>query len=66
MSKPLRSAASPALGISYGYTVQNVTTLTNAANTYYNYIDFLNINGPNPLNGITTIEHHPELSHTTR
>ncbi len=51
MSKPLRRTFGR-VGISYGYSVQNVTTLTNAANAYYTYIDFLNINGPNPLNGI--------------
>jgi outer membrane protein insertion porin family len=51
MSKPLRRSFAR-LGISYGYSVQNVTTLTNAATQYYTYIDFLRINGPNPLDGI--------------
>jgi outer membrane protein insertion porin family len=40
------------VGISYGYTVQNINTLTTAATQYYNYINFLNINGPNQLDGI--------------
>ncbi len=40
------------LGISYGYTIQNVKTLTDAASQYYQYIDFLHINGPNQLDGI--------------
>lgn len=40
------------VGISYGYTIQNVRTLTDAATQYYQYIDFLHINGPNQLDGI--------------
>jgi outer membrane protein insertion porin family len=40
------------VGISYGYTIQNVKTLTDAATQYYQYIDFLHINGPNQLDGI--------------
>jgi outer membrane protein insertion porin family len=40
------------VGISYGYTIQNVKTLTDAASQYYQYIDFLHINGPNQLDGI--------------
>jgi len=51
MSKPLRRSFAR-VGISYGYSIQNVTTLTDAATAYYTYIDFLRINGPNPLNGI--------------
>jgi outer membrane protein insertion porin family len=52
VSKPLRRTFGR-VGLSYGYSIQNVTTLTNAATAYYTYIDFLRINGPNPLNGIT-------------
>ena len=40
------------LGISYGYTIQNIKTLTDAAGTYFDYINFENINGPNSLSGI--------------
>src|ERR1700675_413933 len=50
-SKQLRRSFAR-VGLSYGYSIQNVTTLTNAATAYYTYIDFLRINGPNPLNGI--------------
>ncbi len=42
------------LGLSYGYTIQNVKTLSDAAGTYFEYLNFLNINGPNQLNGITS------------
>jgi outer membrane protein insertion porin family len=51
VSKPLRRSFAR-VGLSYGYSIQNVTTLTDAAKAYYTYIDFLRINGPNPLNGI--------------
>jgi outer membrane protein insertion porin family len=50
-SYPLRRSFAR-LGLSYGYTIQNVKTLTDAANQYYQYIDFLHINGPNQLDGI--------------
>jgi outer membrane protein insertion porin family len=40
------------VGISYGFTSQNVVTKTKAAETYYNYLNFLNLNGPNQLDGI--------------
>jgi outer membrane protein insertion porin family len=44
------------LGVSYGYSVQNVRTLTAAAAQYYDYLNFQNINGPqqNSLDGIRT------------
>jgi outer membrane protein insertion porin family len=50
-SYPLRRSFAR-LGLSYGYTIQSVKTLTDAANQYYQYIDFLHINGPNQLSGI--------------
>ena len=37
-SYPLRRSFAR-LGISYGYSVQNVTTLTNAATSYYTYVE---------------------------
>src|SRR5689334_2162169 len=42
------------LGISYGFSIQNVNTLTTAAAQYYDYLNFLSINGPsqNSLEGI--------------
>ena len=39
-------------GISYGYTIQSVRALTDSATQYYDYLNFLNINGPNQLDGI--------------
>ena len=55
------------LGLSYGYSIQNVQTLTDAAAQYYNYIDFLHINGPsaNTLDGIRTSSITPTYSYNT-
>ncbi|HYK59002.1 MAG TPA: outer membrane protein assembly factor BamA [Bryobacteraceae bacterium] len=40
------------LGLSYGFTTQSIRTLTTAADVYYQYLNFLNFNGPNSLSGI--------------
>jgi outer membrane protein insertion porin family len=50
-SYPLRRSFAR-LSLSYGYTIQNVRTLTDAATTYFQYLNFLHINGPNTLDGI--------------
>jgi outer membrane protein insertion porin family len=42
------------LGLSYGFTIQTVNTLTTAAQEYYDNLNFLNFNGPNALSGITS------------
>lgn len=53
------------LGISYGYSIQNVQTLTDSATQYYNYLNFQNINGPNQLDGITTSYISPTYSYNS-
>ncbi|HEY2843481.1 MAG TPA: outer membrane protein assembly factor BamA [Bryobacteraceae bacterium] len=55
------------LGISYGYSIQNVTTLTDAAAQYYDYLNFLHINGPeqNSLAGIRTSSITPTYSYNS-
>ena len=55
------------LGISYGYSIQNVRTLTDAAAQYYNYLNFQNINGPtqNSLDGIRTSSITPTYSYNS-
>jgi outer membrane protein insertion porin family len=55
------------LGISYGYSIQNVRTLTDAAAQYYNYLNFLHINGPeqNSLDGIRTSSITPTYSYNS-
>src|SRR6266446_6899592 len=53
------------VGLSYGYTIQNVRTLTAAANSYYTYLNFLNINGPNQLEGIRSSTIIPSFTYNT-
>ena len=63
-SYPLRRAFAR-VGITYGYDISSVKTLTTAATDYYNYFDFLRINGPNPLNGITTSAITPNYTYNS-
>src|SRR5258708_4970783 len=63
-SYPLRRSFAR-LGLSYGYTIQNVRTLTDAATSYYTYLNFLNINGPNTLDGITSSTLTPSYTYNT-
>jgi len=55
------------LGISYGFSIQNVNTLTTAAAQYYDYLNFLSINGPqqNSLEGIRTSSITPTYSYNS-
>jgi outer membrane protein insertion porin family len=55
------------LGISYGFSIQNVHTLTDAAASYYDYLNFQSINGPaaNSLDGIRTSSITPTYSYNS-
>ncbi|HEV2201484.1 MAG TPA: outer membrane protein assembly factor BamA [Bryobacteraceae bacterium] len=53
------------VGLSYGYTIQGINTLTPAATSYYTYLDFLHINGPNSLQGITSSTITPSFTYNT-
>jgi len=53
------------MGVSYGYTIQNITTLTDAASTYFQYLDFERINGPNALNGIRSSTITPSYTYNS-
>ncbi len=63
-SYPLRRGFSR-VGLAYGYTIQSVTTLTDAASTYFQYINFLNINGPNTLSGIRSSTITPSFTYNS-
>lgn len=63
-SYPLRRSFAR-LGISYGYNIQSIQTLTDSATQYYNYLNFLNINGPNQLDGIKTSYITPSYSYNS-
>jgi outer membrane protein insertion porin family len=63
-SYPLRRSFAR-LGLSYGYTIQNVRTLTDAATAYYQFLDFQRINGPNVLDGIKSSTLTPSYTYNT-
>ena len=52
-SYPLRRSFAR-LGVTYGYDISNIVTLTSAATNYFQYINFSGVAGPNALNGIHT------------
>jgi outer membrane protein insertion porin family len=53
------------VGLTYGFDISNITTLTNAASTYFNYIDFQGVGGPNQLNGIRTSKIVPSYTYNS-
>jgi len=53
------------VGITYGYDISNVTTLTTAATNYFDYINFSGVAGPNSLQGIRTSHITPSYSYNT-
>ncbi|HEX6896092.1 MAG TPA: outer membrane protein assembly factor BamA, partial [Bryobacteraceae bacterium] len=64
VSYPLRRGFSR-VGITYGFDISNIQTLTTAASTYFNYIDFQGVGGPNQLNGIRTSKFTPSYTYNT-
>ena len=53
-------------GVSVGYDISSISTLSAGATTYFTYIDFLKVNGPNALNGIKTISITPSYNYNSR
>ncbi len=53
------------LGLTYGYNISNVKTLTTAATNYFDYIDFEGVGGPNQLSGIRTSTVTPSYTYNS-
>jgi outer membrane protein insertion porin family len=53
------------VGLTYGFNIQNIQTLTDAATQYFTYLDFQNVSGPNSLNGIRTSQITPSYTYNT-
>jgi len=53
------------LGLTYGYNISNVKTLTTAADNYFTYIDFEGVGGPNQLSGIRTSTVTPSYTYNS-
>ncbi len=63
-SYPLRRSFAR-LGLTYGYDISTVKTLTDAATSYFQYINFSGVAGPNSLQGIHTSHLVPSYSYNT-
>jgi outer membrane protein insertion porin family len=64
LSYPLKRSFAR-LGLTYGYNISNVTTLTTAAKNYFTYIDFQGVGGPNQLSGIRTSTVTPSYTYNS-
>jgi len=53
------------VGITYGFDISNVKTLTTAAGNYFQYINFSGVAGPNSLTGVRTSHVTPSYSYNT-
>jgi outer membrane protein insertion porin family len=53
------------VGLTYGYDTSNITTLSTASKTYFEYINFQGLGGPNSLQGIRTSRVTPYFQYNT-
>ena len=53
------------IGITYGFDISSVKTLTTAAGDYFQYINFSGVAGPNSLTGVRTSHVTPSYSYNT-
>lgn len=65
MSHPLKRRSFARIGLTYGYSIQNLTPLTTAATNYFDYLDFQGVSGPNALNGIRASTFTPTFAYNT-
>jgi len=63
-SYPLRRSFAR-LGLTYSYSTSRYTVLTTAAKTYFDYVSFQNLGGPNTLSGIRTSQIIPSYTYNT-
>ncbi|HWE51651.1 MAG TPA: outer membrane protein assembly factor BamA [Bryobacteraceae bacterium] len=54
------------LGIAMGYDDSSIKTESTGAATYFTYINFLGVNGPNALNGIKTLSITPSYTYNSK
>ena len=53
------------VGLAYGYDISSLKTLTTAASSYFDYLDFQGVGGPNTLSGIRTSKITPSYTYNT-
>lgn len=54
------------LGLAIGYDKSDIVTKSDGAKTYFTYINFLGVNGPNALDGIKTLSVTPSYSFNSK
>ena len=54
------------LGVALGYDDSSIITKSVGASTYFTYLNFLGVNGPNALNGIKTLSITPSYSYNSK
>jgi outer membrane protein insertion porin family len=64
LSYPLKRSFAR-MGITYGYDRQNITTLTTASSTYFDYINFQGLAGANQLTGVKTSKLSPSYTYNS-
>jgi outer membrane protein insertion porin family len=64
LNYPLRRSFAR-IGITYGFNVQDIRTLSEAATASFNYMYYQGVGGPNPLSGIRTSQIIPSYSYNT-
>src|ERR1035437_5940324 len=63
-SYPLRRSFAR-LGLTYGFDISSIKTLTTAAEDYFQYINFSGVAGPNSLTGVRTSHVTPSYTYNT-
>jgi outer membrane protein insertion porin family len=63
-SYPLRRSFAR-VGLTYGFDKSNITTLNNTSSSYFRYMNFQGLGGPNSLTGIITSKLIPSYSYNT-
>jgi outer membrane protein insertion porin family len=63
LSYPMKKLSFARLGVSYGYDTSNITTLSTASKTYFEYLNFQE--GPSTLQGIRTSKIVPSFNYNT-
>ncbi|MGH9632483.1 MAG: outer membrane protein assembly factor BamA, partial [Bryobacteraceae bacterium] len=65
ISYPMKKLSFARMSLSYGYDTSNIETLSTASKTYFEYINFQGVGGPNSLTGIRTSKVVPGFSYNT-
>ena len=65
MSYPIKRSFAR-LGVSLGYDISSIVPQSTGATSYFTYLDFQGVNGPNALSGIKTLSITPSYSYNSK